>query len=75
MTTPWMPCNGAEMICFMADFCDRCQADAEYQRTGEGPGCLLIVKATAMNEQPEEWILDDDGAARCTAFVTEQSCE
>lgn len=59
----------------MAQFCDRCKHDHEYQITMNADvACKIIANSMAFNvdedEYPDEWIVDDDGLsnARCTKF-------
>jgi len=66
---PYLPSCGTEMMQFYMDFCDKCQNPDELAWTQNdiAPGCPLIIQATAMNEQPEPWVVED-GHAKCLNF-------
>lgn len=66
---PYLPSCGTEMMQFYSDFCDKCQNPEEtaWVTNQEGSGCPLIIQATAMNEQPEPWVIKD-GKAYCLNF-------
>lgn len=70
VTKPYRPSNGTEGMDFMAQFCDRCRRDANYDN-GKGPGCQILAASMAYqfgeSGYPPEWIEDEQGS-RCTAF-------
>lgn len=72
MTTPYMPSSGMEGLIFYDRWCGLCQKDAKYRETQDGEdGCPILAKATGLGEQPEDWLMDDNGATECTAFIAE----
>jgi hypothetical protein len=79
----YRPSNGTEGIGFMAEWCDECARDDEYQ-TAEaegrsGPdGCPILARVLLHNVgepgYPTDWIYSDlgppwYGRPRCTAFI------
>jgi len=74
MNKKYMPSNGMEEIAFYGLWCDLCQKDAKYRQTQDGEdGCPILAKATGLCEQPDEWIMNEDGTAKCTAFAAEEN--
>ena len=67
MTTPkpYRPSNGTEFDCFYSHWCAHCVHDEEY-REHETGGCKILAASMA-NEQPDEWIYEND-TPTCTAF-------
>ena len=65
--TTYMPSSGTEGADFMAQWCDRCTEDWDYQHD-KGDSCLIIVGSMCGDQQPE-WVEDEHGRPRCTAFV------
>jgi hypothetical protein len=80
MTTLYRPSTGTEGEAFMEHFCFRCARDAAFQASGSGEDSCPIVAATFRLEvddpdYPREWVREDDGSCRCTAFTLEGSKE
>ena len=70
---------------FMAQFCDRCKHDDEFQKSQDGEdGCKIILNTMHLypddKNYPPEWVSDDAVGLvnpRCTAFKEKQvtKCE
>jgi hypothetical protein len=73
---PYCPSNGSEGEGFEERFCNRCEREAEYRSTGDGrTGCTILTAAYMFDmkeaEYPSEWITNEKGDSRCTAFEDE----
>lgn len=68
-TRPYKPSNSTEGECFEAHFCERCAKEGTIEH---GPHCdihfMAVMHETKDPGFPEEWIRDDKGVTRCTAF-------
>jgi len=78
MSKPYQPSNGSEGMMFMAEFCDRCKRDRDFQLylVGKGPmaeGCEISARALIYRvedpEYPKEWVWDPDVMKREGALV------
>lgn len=71
MSERYRPSNGTEGDIFKADFCQRCQRDAD----ADAP-CEILTNSMVFDindaAYPSEWIKDERGP-RCTAFIVEGS--
>jgi len=65
---PYRPSNGTEGMMFMEKFCDRCQRDALYRKTG-WDGCEIID--ASLVDGAKEWTHDAEGRPTCTEFEKE----
>lgn len=52
--------NGTIGYGWMYNWCNRCQRDAIFRNTGQGPGCPIIASVLVTNEVPPEWIEQED---------------
>ncbi len=80
MTTLYRPSNGTEGEYFMEEFCYRCGRDAAFRLSEAAEDSCPIVAATFRlkiddPDYPREWIREDDGSCRCTAFTFDGSRE
>ena len=70
----YRPSNGTEGEGFMEIYCSRCRKDAKFRETQDGTDGCPIIAATMLydvddDRYPSEWVQDESGAGRCTAFV------
>lgn len=67
----YRPANGAEGIEFAARFCERCAFDSEDLDAQDGCPIAADTFAYEVNDPayPKEWVQDEPGGPRCTAFM------
>jgi hypothetical protein len=72
--TKYRPSNGTEGDGFIGDWCGRCKRDAAF-RNDEGDSCPIVAATLALDvddpEYPVEWVYDERGQPKCTAFEAE----
>lgn len=73
MSKSYRPSNGSEGECFQSQWCEKCVRDQAFRDDPDsGDGCPILGATMIFNiddeEYPVEWIEDDKGEARCTAF-------
>ncbi len=68
---PYRPANGTAGEAFMECWCYNCALD-DLDDDGSG-GCDILARTLALDlddlEYPVEWIISDEGEAKCTAFT------
>ena len=72
MERRYRPSNGTEGMGFYECWCFRCRHD---RRDDEDGGCDILRRTFVYDvsdpEYPDEWLCDDKGNSRCTAFEEE----
>jgi len=71
MDKPYQPANGTEFECFYSSWCAHCANDGDYEEDPDN-GCPIIAASMAFTPgedgYPEEWIYDEEGRPKCTAY-------
>lgn len=73
---PYRPSNGSEGMWFEDKWCNRCAREAKFREDQCAENACSIVQAAFMYDEddpeyPKEWITDEEGNPRCTAFDPE----
>ena len=63
----YTPSNGTEGEWFMDKFCANCCKDTTQRKIDGKTMCNILTKSL-LNEQPKEWIYDENDKPVCTSF-------
>lgn len=73
MTNFYTPANGTEGEAFFENWCCHCARDKAMREGADFDDCdddeVCEIIAAGFTGPVKEWVLDDDGQPRCTAFV------
>lgn len=74
MIRKYRPSNGTEGCSFRNAWCEVCEHDRKF-REEESEPCeilgLTFIYDAEDEKYPEQWIYDETGKPKCTAFVNE----
>lgn len=76
MSRSYRPSNGTEGMAFIDAWCANCVHDRATREDRPEDGCRIVAETMALAVDdpayPEEWVVDAEGAPRCTAFERDE---
>lgn len=78
MSKSYRPSNGTEGMIFDEQWCAHCTRDAAFREDMDAnDGCPILAATFALDinhpDYPPEWVVDDKGYPKCTAFTEDPS--
>lgn len=75
--SPYRPSNGTEGMIFEEKFCNRCKLQADDTLAEDRGYCEILTNSMLYEigdpEYPKEWVYNDEGWGRCTAFQPKEN--
>lgn len=66
MSRHYFPSNGSEGMAFMNAWCESCSRDTQLR--GGRTYCTILTGSMVRDNQPKQWIYDENNEPTCTSF-------